>query len=153
MNALELKIPPPIVMTLTAAAMWLVAYAIPTVTASWPLQWLIALVLAITGIGLAIQGARSFRRASTTVNPLKPETTSNLVTSGIYRFTRNPMYLGMSILLTGWAVFLGNLVALLGVPVFMLYIGRFQIAPEERVLAKLFGKEFSDYQQQVRRWL
>lgn len=153
MDALELKIPPPIVMLLTAGAMWLVAYAMPAASLSWPRQWLVALVLAVTGIGLAVQGARSFRRASTTVNPLKPETTSSLVTSGIYRFTRNPMYLGMSIVLTGWTVFLGNLVALIGVPVFMLYIGRFQIAPEERVLITLFGKEFSDYQQQVRRWL
>ena len=75
------------------------------------------------------------------------------LTTGLYRVTRNPMYLGMLLVLFGWAVFLSNLAALLIAPLFALYITRFQIIPEERVLAEKFGAAFMAYQSQVRRWL
>ena len=78
---------------------------------------------------------------------------TQLVTSGVYRYTRNPMYLGMACLLLAWAVYLQNPLALLGVPLFMAYITQFQIKPEERMLVKLFGDAFIRYRQQVRRWL
>ncbi len=87
------------------------------------------------------------------MNPIKPGAASSLVSSGVYRFTRNPMYLGLSVTLLGWAVFLSNWLALLAVPVFVLYINRFQIDPEERVLSSLFGAEYAAYKEKVRRWL
>ena len=75
------------------------------------------------------------------------------MTAGIYRVSRNPMYLGFAILLLAWAVFLASPWMLLGVPAFMMFISRFQIQPEERALESLFGEEFRDYKARVRRWL
>jgi protein-S-isoprenylcysteine O-methyltransferase Ste14 len=98
-------------------------------------------------------GIREFRVARTTVNPLQPGQATSMVTSGIYRFTRNPMYLGMMLLLVAWSAWLGNALALLLAALFVLYIGRFQIAPEERMLSRLFGPDFDAYRGQVRRWL
>jgi protein-S-isoprenylcysteine O-methyltransferase Ste14 len=73
--------------------------------------------------------------------------------SGIYRISRNPMYLGFFLLLTGLAIFLSNVIAIVILPLFILYMNRFQIEPEERVLTYLFGQEFVDYKLRVRRWL
>ena len=95
----------------------------------------------------------SFRRARTTVNPLRPANSSALVTSGIYRHTRNPMYLGMATLLAAWATWLGTPWALFGIVAFVAWITRFQIIPEERVLANLFGADFAAYRARVRRWI
>jgi protein-S-isoprenylcysteine O-methyltransferase Ste14 len=113
----------------------------------------IALTIVLIGIAFILAGGISFRRAKTTVNPLKPETTSSLVSSGIYRVTRNPMYVGMFFALIGWVVFLASIWTLLGPMAFILYMNRFQIGPEEKVLATLFGAEFAAYKEKVRRWL
>ena len=98
-------------------------------------------------------GVVAFRRSRTTVNPLSPEQASSLVVHGIYRFTRNPMYLGFLLALTGWSVHLANLAAVLLLPVFVAYMNRFQIQPEERALLQNFGARFAAYTQAVRRWL
>ena len=95
----------------------------------------------------------SFRRARTTVNPFAPERTVNIVSSGIYRLSRNPMYLGMACILTGWAVWLWQVQAVLGVVLFVAWITRFQIIPEERVLTQKFDTEYRQYRQRVRRWV
>ena len=112
-----------------------------------------ALTLALVGGGMTISGARAFRKVKTTINPLTPEKTSSFVNTGIYGVTRNPMYLGLLFVLAGWSVFLACPWSLLGLPGFVLYIGRFQIAPEERMLEKLFGADYSEYTTKVRRWL
>ena len=109
--------------------------------------------LILVGLGICALGVVAFRQARTTVNPLAPELASALVVAGIYRYTRNPMYLGFLILLLGWAVFLENVAAFLVLPLFVLYMNRFQIEPEERALEALFGQEFVDYKQSVRRWI
>jgi protein-S-isoprenylcysteine O-methyltransferase Ste14 len=106
-----------------------------------------------TGIAIAVAGVREFRRARTTVNPLTPAAASAMVRSGIYRHTRNPMYLGMLLMLAGWAVWLASVAALAVLPAFVLYLNRLQIEPEERALASLFGRDFEDYRRSVRRWL
>ncbi|NER62664.1 isoprenylcysteine carboxylmethyltransferase family protein [Pseudomonas sp. MAFF212427] len=98
-------------------------------------------------------GVLSFRRARTTVNPLKPETASALVRSGVYRYTRNPMYLGFATVLVAWAILLAWPPALLGVLGFVVYMNLFQIGPEERALARRFGGEFAQYCNGVRRWV
>jgi protein-S-isoprenylcysteine O-methyltransferase Ste14 len=95
----------------------------------------------------------AFRRQRTTINPLHPEKTSSLVTGGIYRISRNPMYVGMALLLLAWAVYLESPAALLGIGAFIAYITRFQIIPEESLLSRHFGAEFENYRQRVRRWL
>lgn len=149
MQWLENRIPPPLVAALFAVLMLLAAQP------RWEMNWnaAIALALVLLGATVCLAGVVSFRLARTTVNPLRPETASSLVAVGVYRYTRNPMYLGFSIILLAWSVLLAEPVMLLGVVGFVLYINRLQIVPEERALAQLFGDEFARYKTQVRRWL
>jgi len=109
--------------------------------------------LFLLGALTCLAGVRYFRRAKTTVNPMKPESASALVASGIYRYSRNPMYLGFLLMLLGWALWLSNASALLLLPAFVLYMNRFQICPEERALLSLFGPDYMQYRARVRRWL
>ena len=153
LKALELKIPPPAVGALTAAAMW--AFARPggdTATLSGA-HWLIVAVLAGIGALFDFSALFAFRRAKTTVNPMKPGATTAIVHSGVYRITRNPMYVGLVFFLCAWAVYLGSPLALLGPIAFVAYITRFQIIPEERVLIRMFGVDYEAYKTRVRRWL
>lgn len=152
MRALDHKIPPPAVGLLLAGAMWGVSLITPTIHAA-PYSQIAAAIVALIGVGFDIAGIVSFRRAKTTVNPLRPEKATSLVSSGIFRITRNPMYVGMLFILVSWALFLSSVWALFGPIVFWLYMNRFQISPEERVLAELFGSDFADYKKRVRRWL
>jgi protein-S-isoprenylcysteine O-methyltransferase Ste14 len=153
MPNLELKIPPLVILAFAAALMWLAAKVSPAADFSLPGRTIIVTALTAIGVGVALAGVISFRRAKTTVNPLKPDNASALVSSGIYRLTRNPMYLGALIALLGWAVFLANVTAFLGAAFFVIYLNRFQIAPEEKALAARFGPDFAAYRTQVRRWL
>jgi len=153
MQALELKIPPPIVALLFAAAMWGISLTTSSVEAPALVRLVAAIAIALAGVGTAIAGVVAFRHARTTLNPLKPEAASSLVTSGVYRFTRNPMYVGLALVLLAWAVFVSSAWAFLGPLAFILYMNRFQILPEERVLSGMFGAAYSTYQTKVRRWL
>jgi len=153
MQALELKIPPPAVAALMAVAMWGISALTPLIEASALVRAVAAVLIALAGGVFSIAGIVSFRAARTTINSMKPETTTSLVCSGIYRLTRNPMYLGLLFVLVAWAVFLSSAWALLGPLAFVLYINRFQIAPEERALSAMFGTEYSAYKSTVRRWL
>lgn len=100
-----------------------------------------------------IAGVVEFRRANTTVNPHLPNNSAHIVTSGIYRITRNPMYLGMLFVLCAWAVYVSNATGVIFPALFALYITRFQIEPEERVLTAKFGEPYVTYLREVRRWL
>lgn len=140
-------------MAVVAGLMGLAARAVPAAGFPIPARQVIALGLAVAGVGVVVAGGVSFRRAKTTVNPLKPETASSLVVSGLYRVSRNPMYLGVLIVLIGWAVLLANALAFITAATFVLYLNRFQIAPEERALTTRFGPEFSAYCAKVRRWI
>lgn len=154
MRFLELRVPPPLVGFIISGAMWIVASTLPplrSLPASVRLPT--AVILALAGVAIGLSGVISFRRAQTTVNPLKPETSTSLVSTGIYRITRNPMYLGMLAVLLAWAAYLPSVWALLGPATFALYITRFQIIPEENVLHSLFGAAFVEYTHKVRRWL
>lgn len=153
MQALELKIPPPVVVLLLAGLMWGLASISPSLDLTAPARVFAALMFALTGVGFSLAGVVSFRRARTTINPMKPETTSALVSSGVYRLTRNPMYVGMLFVLIGWGVLLASVWIVPGALAFILYMNRFQIAPEERVLSAMFGVTFDDYKARVRRWL
>lgn len=153
MNALELKIPPALLVALTGGFMWLLATYAPVILVTFAGQTAIAIVIAIIGIQIAIAGARACYEHETTVNPLKPEESSSLITDGVFKVSRNPIYLGMALALLGFGVWLGALTALLMVPLFIWYLGRFQIAPEERSLDAQFGEAYRSYRQQTRRWL
>jgi protein-S-isoprenylcysteine O-methyltransferase Ste14 len=151
--SLELKVPPPLVAVLVATAMWGVSRTTQLFEVLAPYRVAAAIAVAVAGVFFSIAGFASFRRARTTVNPMKPESASTLVNSGVYRITRNPMYVGLLLVLVAWAIFLSAPWALPGPLAFFLYIGRFQIAPEEVALSKLFGVEYAEYKAKVRRWL
>lgn len=150
---LENRIPPPAIALLCALLMWLAAPYLPTFAPADALRSGLAATFLIAGIAVATAGVVSFRGARTTVNPLRPDTASALVVAGIYRYSRNPMYLGMALALFAWALWLARPGLLLGVLLFVLYMNRFQIAPEERAMARLFGDDFTRYCTRVRRWL
>lgn len=153
MQALELKVPPPVVLLVIAAAMWAVSLAGPSLGLREPHGIVVAGAIAAVGAGIDLFSVISFLLAKTTINPMKPDRTTALVTSGAYRFSRNPMYVGLVIVLLAWAVFLNSAWSLVGPFVFVLYINRLQIVPEERVLAAAFGPAYAAYKSSVRRWL
>lgn len=153
MKALELKIPPPVAAALFAGAMWAISFVPPVLDVPGSVRNPAAMILALAGIAFVVAGMVSFALARTTINPMKPETTSSLVRSGLYGISRNPMYVGLLFVLSGWAVYLASAWALLGPLAFVPYMNRFQIAPEERVLSALFGAEYAAYASKVRRWL
>jgi protein-S-isoprenylcysteine O-methyltransferase Ste14 len=148
---LALKLPPVALVVIAGALMW----ALPPF-ARLPLAdpWRIALgaLLVLAGALVCVAGVLAFRRARTTVDPMHPAAASSLVVRGIYHRTRNPMYLGFALALLGWAVVLAKLSALLVLPLFVLYLNRWQIRPEEAALQARFGADFEAYAARVRRW-
>jgi protein-S-isoprenylcysteine O-methyltransferase Ste14 len=150
---LELRIPPPVVAAIAAGLMWGISAMLPSLRVDVPHVGVTAGICAALGVVIGGAGLIALRRARTTHNPLRPEAASSLVTTGLYRWTRNPMYLGALPLLVGWAVYLQHPGALLVVPLVMLYLTRFQIVPEERALSAKFGGQFDAYRGRVRRWL
>lgn len=153
MQALELKVPPVGVFLLAGAAMWGLAEWFPAATIALPARPFLMVSLLCAGGVVGAAAIISFHRHSTTVNPTAPDKASSLVVNGIYRYTRNPMYLGLLLVLVAWWVFLPNVVALIVVAAFIVYLNRFQIEPEERALLEKFGDSFAQYMDRVRRWL
>jgi protein-S-isoprenylcysteine O-methyltransferase Ste14 len=152
MSSLESRVPPPAVVLAVAVLMWLISRSAPPLHFDVPAHKWLAAVLVSLGFVTGMSGVMTFLNAKTTVNPMKPRA-SSMVTWGVYALSRNPMYLGGLIMLLGWAVFLSNALAFLLLPAYVLYINRFQIAPEERALTALFGQPYAAYQVRVRRWL
>lgn len=153
MSSLELRISP--LGLLTACAIGVAAFGrwMPIADHRFPGQGAVAVSLIVLGFVIAAAGVAEFRRHKTTVNPLEPSRSSSVVRTGIYRYTRNPMYLGMALVLLGVAVFWASAPGSAIVAAFCFYIQRFQIVPEERALQRLFGEEFASYRSRVRRWI
>ncbi|MBI3283645.1 MAG: isoprenylcysteine carboxylmethyltransferase family protein [Burkholderiales bacterium] len=146
-------LPPPAVVALIAALMWGSAALLPAGQFQFAGQARLALGLALAAAGLMAVAALTFMHARTTINPLRPEKASHLITSGIYRYSRNPIYLADLLLLCALVLWLGKLWNLAYLPVFVAWIQHFQILPEERALRRLFGASYRDYCARVRRWL
>ena len=155
MSALDTRIPPPLVAAVCAGLMWLIAQALtaPAVSLSGAVRGGLIGVLVCAAVVVAVSAAWHFRQSRTTINPHTPDATSTLVTGGVYRWTRNPMYLGLALLLAAWGVYLLSLWSLLGVAGFVVYLNRFQIGPEEQALHARFGETFVAYCASVRRWI
>jgi protein-S-isoprenylcysteine O-methyltransferase Ste14 len=153
MKALELKVPPLPLAVGFGVLMWALDRWLPMQTDRSMVRITIALAVFALAVSIVVTAVVGFRRARTTVDPFHPETASAIVTTGIYRFTRNPMYLGFLLALAGWAVFLGNVASALMPLIFIAYMNRFQISPEERALRARFGVPYETYLASVRRWL
>lgn len=152
MSCLKLKVPPVALFLFISGLMWFLS-DMWLVVIPHSLSLLMLSLCLVLGAFIGLAGVYSFKRHKTTVNPIMLEKTTSLVTSGIYRYTRNPMYLGLLLWLLAFAVYLSSLVALIGPVLFVLYMNEFQIKPEESVLSAKFGQEFTRYTQEVRRWL
>jgi protein-S-isoprenylcysteine O-methyltransferase Ste14 len=153
MSRLELRIPPDVVWMVVAGLMWLASRVTAGFGTAESLRRPLALMLLAIGAGLIVAARVALNRARTTWHPTEPGRTNALVTSGVYRFSRNPTYLGMEIVLLGWAVALASPAAALVSALFVAYITRFQIRPEELVLSVSLGQDYRDYSKRVRRWV
>lgn len=153
MSNLSLRVPPLAVFAIAATLIWLAGLWLPMW--AWPtlIRSLLASLLALSGLLIALVGVRAFRQARTTIHPQHPERVSSLVSNGIYSRTRNPMYLGMLLVLTAIAVWIGQPAGFVVLPVFVWYLTRYQIVAEEQAIAAHFGQQYLDYCQRVRRWI
>lgn len=150
---MKLIIPPPLQAIICAGIMWLISEKFPEFSFSSALQQPLAISICIIGIGIDLFSVGLFARKKTTVSPFSPNKTEVLVTTGLYQYTRNPMYLGMAFILTGLAVWLGNYASFFMIPCFVAYITQLQIIPEEEILLEKFGEEYGEYMLRVRRWI
>ena len=153
MRTLETKIPPPVLMVLLGMLSWVGTHSLAALSFHLPFNLIIAIAVGTTGLFLNVFPKLAFGRAGTTVNPMRPGSASHLVTSGVYRYSRNPMYLGHAVILLGWAIYLRNVAGFVAVPAFVLYISRFQIGPEERHLYALFADQYTAFCRKSPRWL
>jgi protein-S-isoprenylcysteine O-methyltransferase Ste14 len=148
---LNTKIPPPIV----TATFGLIIYFSKSFSPVYSFENsnMISVIFLLFGLGIFSAAVQSFKKHKTTINPLSPDKASSLVNSGIFSYSRNPMYLGMLLILLSVS-FKFNISGGLFISfLFKIYITRFQIMPEEKAMAKLFGEEFITYKNQTRRWI
>jgi protein-S-isoprenylcysteine O-methyltransferase Ste14 len=142
-----------VVALVCAVAIWLIAARVPGLAFDFPGRVPLAAAIATLGLAIDFLSLLRFLRARTTINPLSPGKASALVAEGLYRYTRNPMYLGLLLVLTAWTLYQGNVLGLAVLPLFVAYLTRFQIVPEERLLAAKFGGSYEAYRRAVRRWI
>ena len=148
---LNTKIPPPIVAILFAVMIFYFSDSFAYV--DLPFKIYISLFFVLLGFFITFSSARNFKKKETTVNPIKPEEASQLVTDGFFKITRNPMYLGMLLFLLGLSIYNGLIVGLVILPLFVGYITFFQIIPEESAMIEIFGEDYKAYMKKVRRWI
>ncbi|MFT0212107.1 isoprenylcysteine carboxylmethyltransferase family protein [Pseudomonas sp. F1_0610] len=153
MGFLYNRIPPPIVMLFSAIMMWVLSYGMWHWRLPMRLRLIIVVILLMLSMTIGWLALAQFKRAQTTANPLNLERSSRLVMTGVYRFSRNPMYLALALILLAWAVLLSSPFTLIGWAFFIFYITQFQIKPEERMLEQLFPEQYEVYRNNVRRWL
>jgi len=152
-QTLELRIPPVIQVFIVGSLMWTLEVALPSLGFTLPASPLLALAFAAVGVTFALLGVLEFRSAGTTVDPREPDQSVSLVDRGVYRVSRNPMYVGFLLVLIAWGIFLGNLASLSLLPTFVIYMNRYQIVPEERHMRAKFGEAYRHYEARVRRWV
>ena len=148
---LNTKIPPPIIAILFAVMIFYFSDSFAYV--DLPFKIYISLFFVLLGFFITFSSARNFKKKETTVNPIKPEEASQLVTDGFFKITRNPMYLGMLLFLLGLSIYNGLIVGLVFLPLFVGYITFFQIIPEESAMIEIFGEDYKAYMKKVRRWI
>ncbi len=150
---MELKVIPIVQVIIAMILMGIISKFLPQFHYNLFYRFAIITVIIIIALTIGFLAVYSFKRHQTTVNPSKPESSSKVVNSGVYQFSRNPMYLAMLLALIGYAFYLENVLNFVICAVFFWYINKYQILPEEQMLTQLFGAEYLQYQQQVRRWI
>lgn len=153
MRFLEHRVPPPIVALAFVLVGWWIARVTPVLPLSRGIRITAGIVLAGAGFALIGASVREFRRFQTTIHPLDPERASSIVSTGPFAISRNPMYVGLLLILLGWTAYLAAPAALLAPAGLVAYLTRFQILPEERALSEKFGAPYDAYRRRVRRWL
>jgi len=148
---METKIPPPIVTLVFGLSIYFSRGIFQAVEIKY--SFYIGILLLILGLGILISAVGLFRKDKTTVNPLSPEQATKLVTDGIFKYSRNPMYLGMALVLCSIAVSFNLIGGIILIALFCFYITKFQILPEERAMSNLFSQDFDKYKQATRRWI
>ncbi|MDT7830299.1 isoprenylcysteine carboxylmethyltransferase family protein [Pricia sp. S334] len=146
------KIPPAVVLFVFGLLMYLLAEFLPFGYFDFFGRHYLAIAFVVFAIVVVTIALYQFYTAKTTIDPTRPDTTNKLVVSGIYAYTRNPMYLGLLLILLAWGLWLGNAFNTLLAAAFVAYMNRFQIAREEQALNEIFGKDFKQYCLLVRRW-
>jgi len=151
---MKTKIPPPLVALIAMLLTFLSRDYLDIFYLHPHLQRTLFLLFLVIGVSVIFLATRQFKISKTTVNPLKPETASSLVTLGIFRRTRNPMYLGLTSLLISFSIYFSSVFGIIiYLPLFISYITIFQIIPEEDAMNKLFSNDYKSYCLKVRRWI
>jgi protein-S-isoprenylcysteine O-methyltransferase Ste14 len=153
MPSLENRIPPPFVTLVVAVAMWGASFRSPPLVADSTVRYGFVAIFFLLGGLFGAPAFLAFGRAKTTIDPVHIDRAAVVVTDGIYRITRNPMYVGLTSLLVSLAAYLATPWSLLGPVFFVWFINRFQIIPEESAMIEKFGSAYADYKSRVRRWL
>ncbi len=153
LRKLELRVPPVAVFLLVVLLMYVLKGLIPSVTVTVPfLKFVVAGLTLLSGY-IGVAGVYEFRKVKTTVNPVKPENASSVVNTGVFAYTRNPMYFALLLLIVALGLWWQHLSVILCGALFVSYMNRYQIKPEEQVLERLFGDEYLKYKNRVRRWI
>ena len=150
---MRLKIPPAVQLFISALLMWIISIYAVNVRFIFYFSNELALFSLIIAGTIIVFGIAAFKKAETTVNPFNPDKASSLVARGIYQYTRNPMYFGLLLLLFSIGFYLQNLASMFVLPIYVWFISKYQIIPEEESLHKLFGQDYVNYQERVRRWI
>ena len=153
MKFLELKIIPPFQVLILGFLAWSVHHRLPWFHHHTGHEYLVSRILLLVALAMVVVAVYQFWRHKTTVNPVKLGETRALITDGIFSWSRNPIYLADVLILLAWVIWLGNWLALILIPTFVLLITRLQILPEERMLAEKFPLEFRQYTARTGRWL
>ena len=148
---IETKIPPPIVGLIFGILINYTKDIFPNLEIKN--DNLLGIFTIIVGLVCILSAINLFKKYKTTITPLNPSSATNLITNGIYKFSRNPMYLGMLLILAGISIMVNPIGGLLLMLIFLNYINKFQIIPEEKAMADLFKDEFLEYKEKVRRWI
>ena len=151
MDKFKNKIPPTILTLLFLAFNYILSFN--SLKIEIPYKYFFTTLLLILGLYIVIRSSRLFAQAKTSIDPLRPFKSTSLITNDIYKYSRNPMYFGYFLIILGSSVYLGNVISIIIIPLFIFTINFLQIIPEEEALKDLFGPRYDEYLIKVRRWI
>lgn len=151
LNHSNVKIQPPILAMIHIVIAYLLGYFFPLPFSSPQAVGWVGLGISALGLILGLMAIYEFKRVRTTTDA--HGSVKSIVSSGIYRFTRNPIYLGFVLMLIGLPLNIGSYWGIILVPVLVISMNKVVIEKEEVYLEKKFGKAYADYRSRVRRWM